>query len=191
MGKYYTGIGSRETPGAILDIMQACAVKLGEQGWTLRSGGADGADNAFELGWLGWYANETPWPQEPRVEIYIPWYGFNKHDRDGLFGGVFGPQDIPDRLWKRAARIAEEIHPAWARLGQGAKKLHSRNVFQVLGKNLDTPSKFVLCYAKLDKRGEPKGGTRTAIKIAQEYGVEVINLYEDANIRRMEEWLSK
>ena len=48
--KPYTGIGSRETPTAILDLMIAIGGVLAQRGFTLRSGGADGADDAFEQG---------------------------------------------------------------------------------------------------------------------------------------------
>jgi len=39
----YSGIGSRETPDDILELMKAVAYKLAGRGYTLRSGGADGA----------------------------------------------------------------------------------------------------------------------------------------------------
>lgn len=46
----YAGIGSRETPQAVLDQMTAYAERLEGLGYTLRSGGAKGADSAFEKG---------------------------------------------------------------------------------------------------------------------------------------------
>lgn len=48
--RFYAGIGSRETPVNILSDMHAIAIKLSERGWILRSGGARGADSAFERG---------------------------------------------------------------------------------------------------------------------------------------------
>ena len=48
----YAGIGSRNTPENIQAIMTKLATKLESLGWVLRSGGADGADSAFELGVL-------------------------------------------------------------------------------------------------------------------------------------------
>lgn len=50
MSKSYAGIGSRETPTHILNQMNAIAVWLQGEGFTLRSGGAPGADTAFERG---------------------------------------------------------------------------------------------------------------------------------------------
>lgn len=48
--KFYAGIGSRQTPQHILNTMTELATKLREEGWTLRSGGAEGADTAFAEG---------------------------------------------------------------------------------------------------------------------------------------------
>lgn len=48
--KYYTGVGSRQTPPHILTMMGFIAVKLAKEGYILRSGGAAGADTAFEKG---------------------------------------------------------------------------------------------------------------------------------------------
>ena len=69
----YAGIGSRKTPNEILVLMKEVACKLEADGYVLRSGGADGADTAFELG-VGnsrsksiYYASDY----EPSVDEYI------------------------------------------------------------------------------------------------------------------------
>lgn len=48
--KYYAGIGSRSTPLPTLQDMTIIAEQLEKLGYILRSGGADGADSAFEKG---------------------------------------------------------------------------------------------------------------------------------------------
>lgn len=48
--KYYAGIGARATPPEILEKMESIAKRLSSKGYTLRSGGARGADKAFEDG---------------------------------------------------------------------------------------------------------------------------------------------
>ena len=53
MLKYYAGIGSRSTPKNILHLMRHVAKSLACRGYILRSGGARGADKAFESGCLG------------------------------------------------------------------------------------------------------------------------------------------
>ena len=150
MYKTYAGIGSRETPKHILAMMTSIAEALEAKGFTLRSGGADGADAAFAQG-----TNEK--------EIFIPWSNFN-----GVTSDFVGAST-------KATEIAKSIHPAWDKCSQGAKKLHSRNVHQVLGKDIspDTYSKFVICWTR---DGMDIGGTATAIKLARSVGIPVFNL---------------
>ena len=63
----YAGIGSRETPPDILLKMVKIGCHLAKMGWTLRSGGAPGADSAFEKGCdLG----------GGDKQIFLPWKGF-------------------------------------------------------------------------------------------------------------------
>jgi len=50
MKHFYAGIGSRETPEVILSQMKNIAITLKASGYVLRSGGAIGADTAFEEG---------------------------------------------------------------------------------------------------------------------------------------------
>ena len=66
--KIYTGVGSRETPAAILSFITQLAGTLAAQGWTLRSGGAPGSDCAFENGCDHAHGLK---------EIYLPWKDFN------------------------------------------------------------------------------------------------------------------
>jgi hypothetical protein len=47
---YYAGIGSRTSPNPICGIMTEIAKILNSRGYTLRSGGAEGADTAFKNG---------------------------------------------------------------------------------------------------------------------------------------------
>lgn len=170
------------------------------KGMTLRSGAADGADQAFELGWLDWYVKQTPWPGpgDQRAELYLPWSGFNKHDDYGCFGANMSLAIL--RKVNEAREIARSIHPAWDLMkkdgvtpvmGQAAKKLHTRNVYQVLGQTLDEPSRFLVGYAPLDKHGTPKGGTATAMKLAEMHGVTVYNLYKEEHFEKFDKWVSQ
>lgn len=145
----YTGIGSRETPPEILAKMTQIATYLASRDYYLRSGGAPGADSAFEDG------------AGDKKQIFLPWRGFNGN-KSNLF------EIHPD-----AFETASRIHPAWDRCSQAAKKLHARNVHQVLGCNLNDPSEFVVCWTK---DGEAVGGTATAIKLALHIGISVFNL---------------
>jgi hypothetical protein len=173
--KYYTGIGSRETPAVILDLMQEVAYGLALAGYTLRSGGAKGADTAFERGSDRYRMSQK--------EIYIPWKGFN-----GETGGI-KPLILNELGYQfQAEQLASTIHPNWNACSQGAKLLHTRNVYQVLGQDIDYPSKFLLCYAQPTPNGV-KGGTNTAVQIAYRYDVPVFNLYFDEVVKRFESYV--
>ena len=119
---YYTGIGSRATPEPILSLMVNIAIYFNNKGYTLRSGGASGADSAFETG------------AGTKKEIYIPWKGFNKSKNKYI--------EIPEKAFS----IASEFHPVWDKLKDPVKRLHARNVMQILGSDLKTPSKLVICW---------------------------------------------
>ena len=64
----YTGIGSRKTPPFMCWVMTKLAQDLCAKQALLRSGGAGGADTAFEDG--------ADW----RKEVYLPWKGFNGNE---------------------------------------------------------------------------------------------------------------
>ena len=173
MTNYYTGIGSRETPNDILDRMTRLGSWFSELDWVLRSGGAEGADRAFERGVrVG-----------KQCDIYIPWRGFAKHSDNPMVGSEFD-------TWEEAEEIAKSIHPLgsifnddgtpkWDNMKRGAKALHARNVYQVLGSDLKTPSKFVVYYAKETKTGEVSGGTRTAVMLARQHNIPCVNMLHD------------
>ena len=145
--KFYTGIGSRETPANVMEAMTQLAITLESKGYILRSGGADGADTAFEQGAVN-------------KEIYLAWKGFN------------GNNSPLHTVCVEALQMASTIHPAWDKCSQGAKKLHARNCYQVLGLDLNTPVDFVVCYTS---NGLIKGGTATAINLAKSKGIPVFN----------------
>jgi len=163
--KYYAGIGSRKTPPDILDIMDRLAIKLEQSDYTLRSGGADGADKAFAQ-------------SVTNKQIFIPWKGFNNIDSE-FIGAA-----------SEAYELAEKLHPAWNRCSQGAKKLHARNIHQILGPTLspDEYSSFVVCWTP---NGNLVGGTATAIKLANNNNIEVINLGHKSHLDRVLKYINK
>ena len=115
----YCGVGSRKTPRAVLDIMVEIGEFMACRGHVLRSGRAQGADQAFEDG-----CNRM----RGTKEIYLPW---SRYENAPMSKGYILP-DMPE-----AYEIAERFHPAWDSLSQGAQKLMARNSHQVLGLSHD------------------------------------------------------
>ncbi len=151
MGLAYAGIGSRETPADALQRMREIAAMLGDEGWCLRSGGAEGADTAFEQGLSAHHERE----------IYLPWKGFGGH-------GSALCKPSPE-----AFTLAASMHPAWVRCSRGARSLHARNCQQVLGRDLDDPVTMVVCWTK---HGSGAGGTGQALRIAAQHAIPVFDL---------------
>lgn len=178
--RYYTMIGSRETPQHILDVMIKVASKLTLQGWVCRSGGASGADTCAELG------VSLGAPLSGRMEIYLPWEGFNGRSANNR--GYIDVSKMSSRF--DAAKIAESIHPNWGACSRGAKGLHTRNIYQILGKDLQTPSEFVIFYAiPVGNNGQVKGGTNTAVQLGINNGCRVSNLYDKVTLQQTLDWL--
>lgn len=174
--KIYTGIGSRDVPEDVYKLLKALGKKLATQGYTLRSGGAHGCDSAFYEG-----CKEAG----GRSEIFVPWSGFNS-----LYGeNIICLDDIPQTLIYRAEWEARQVHPVFDSLSQGARKLHTRNVFQIRGALLSRESSFVVCYAPV-QGNSVKGGTRTAVELAKIYGVPVYNVFDNQHRTRIELFVS-
>lgn len=144
----YAGIGARKTPPLILEVMREVGRLMAREGVLLRSGGAEGADSAFETGADG------------KAEIFLPW---PKKDRPN---GIV--KDCPVHL-----RMALSFHPKPDALGEAARKLMARNGSQIFGEDFTKPSHCVICWTP-EGRGE--GGTGQALRLARTVGIPVIDL---------------
>lgn len=156
MEKFYAGIGSRETPESVRPLIHKVARRLNELGYTLRSGGADGADTFFE-------------EAADRKEIFLPWKKFNGRIVEKQFQG-------PTQAAKELA--AEQIYK-YADRTQGVRKLLARNMHQVLGLNLDSPVDFIVCWTR---DGKIAGGTAYAIRLGKSRGIRTFNLCKEKDV---------
>lgn len=159
----YAGVGSRSTSYTICGEMIKLGECLARADWILHSGGADGADTAFEQGCL---------MGDGIKRIFLPYKGFNKN------------KSPYNHVCERAMNLASTVHPAWNRCSHGARMLHGRNCYQVLGQNLDTPVDLVLYWCQ----DENVGGTRTALKLAERHNIPCIKVVTfEQTINRMAE----
>lgn len=154
--KSYAGIGSRETPSDICNQMTRIASTLSKK-YILRSGGALGADTAFELGAQG------------KKEIYLPTDTFNYRVHNNIH--YFNYQTLPGAA--QAQEMTWMFHPKPDCLTNYAFHLMSRNAMQIFGKTMNDPVDFVICWTE---NGQLKGGTSQAIRIAQHYNIPIYNL---------------
>lgn len=166
--RYVTGIGSRKTPEVVLGLMRRLATCMANEGWVWRSGHAPGADLAFEEGVL---ASQQP----DNLEIYLPWANFGEDERRASAHCYYDVKTFANR--DDAEAIAESVHPAWQNCSRGARMLHTRNPYQVLGQDLNTPSAIVFCYATPVAGERVAGGTATAVAVARQHRINVVNFF--------------
>lgn len=143
----YAGIGSRETPPHILQKMRCIGYNLGLMGYTLRSGGAKGADQEFEAG-----CDQA------------------KGKKD-----IFLSNDATPEAIEIAMRYHPNPE-ALRRKGPYVVGLMGRNIQIVEGRDVTNPVTidFAICYTK---DGKDTGGTGQAIRYCWDKGIKVYNLF--------------
>ena len=173
MDIYFTGIGSRDCPKDVLIMAEKIGKILAQKGLILRSGAAEGFDSAIETGCdsVG-----------GKKEIYLPWPKFMDHKSE-LFNHH-----------PRAEEIAFQYHPNLYSQNAPVVKLMTRNSHQVLGKDMKTKSKFIVCYCPVDKNGVPKGGTSQAIRVAEGEGngkIKIFNLFFKEQLEDLKKYIKE
>lgn len=157
-----TGIGSRKIDANQYAMIVSLARFLRKRGYHLRSGGAIGSDSAFEEGWVG----------SDQKTIYLPEPGFNRRPvNDACY-----PTPTCDHIWFEAEDTARKIHPNFDALDEFSRNAHTRNIYQVLGDDLRSPSDLVIACA-LPKGKSVNGGTATAFNLAKAKGIPTFNIW--------------
>lgn len=159
--RIYTGVGSRSTPNDIQQIMTELAHKLNGYGYILRSGGASGADTAFESGAVD------------KKEIYL--------------AGDCTPaaMDISKKYhpaWERCTDYVRRLHGRNAFQVLGAD-LKTPSAFLICWTE-DGASTHT-------ERTIHTGGTGTAISIADAHHVRITNLGNPAHLAKARAWLKR
>lgn len=143
----YAGIGARSTPESVLAKMRDIGRRGAEAGHTLRTGGARGADAAFQE-------------------------GARSAGGDGLYWGFIEVYRASDAT-PQAIELASKYHPNWRACADYVRKLHGRNIMILLGHDLNSPVDLVICWTP---GGEVVGGTGQALRAAKARGIKVVNL---------------
>jgi hypothetical protein len=134
--------------------MRNFATYMAEQGHTVSTGGAKGADSAFIDGAM--QGNGS-------LRNYLPFPGYNGY-RDNI---------MPFDQSKKVMDLAKKYHPAWNRCSPTARLMHARNCNIILGPHLIEPVAFILCWTP---DGLVTGGTGQALRLAKDYMIPVCNL---------------
>lgn len=157
--KFYAGIGSRKTPVAIQADMNYLARQLSDKGYTLRSGNAEGADQAFASG-----------VKNNMAQVHLPWKHFQLNFQLMYPDHKYITIDILEDM--EAFLSVAKFHPHAEFLSVVGYQFMSRNYRQVIGRG-EPNSKFVICWTP---NGEYDGGTAQAMRIADHFQIPILNL---------------
>jgi hypothetical protein len=185
---FYTGVGSRTAPLYIMYMLSELSMIFEQKGYILRSGCAFGADAALE--------DVLLYPQYTS-EIYIPNKQYPKNVDTTFKPNYVVPQDkfgnSFDGKYRQAMRLIHDhgiIGKAWRNCKEYIMNFHNASIFQVLGLDLQTRSKFTLAYTPNGEK-DPRqttvntGGTATAIHTSYVYNINVYNLGDDVDYMRL------
>jgi hypothetical protein len=160
----YAGIGSRKTPEDVLKLMHAIAVKSAAKGRILRSGGAQGADQAFESGALSANGRIESWNPRLRPVIMHPW----------------AVHECKRHCWEYPLDQMQVF----------IQSLLVRNMYQILGEDSTHPVSGVILWTPDPDPCSPKsGGTRYAARCARMHGIPIWNLRNPEEREIWEIWV--
>lgn len=165
-------IGSRSAPDDIVKLMTQFTSILIEIGYVIQSGGCPlGPDRSATIA-----IQRHKTTDKSKHRIYISWDGMNDMYHDPS-NGVYCPKAHYEN-YPIARIMAEATRGGFYGLYEKGEAHHSRNPYQVLSDDLNTPVDFVLTWAKpKGKTGGVAGGTGTAVGLANAHGITVYNLY--------------
>jgi hypothetical protein len=167
--KPFVATGNRDTPRDIIDKMRSISAELEQYSFTLRVGGLDGPDEALET------AVKNP-------ELYLPFKGFNNKESKNTFNTT---QNMD---------VAKIFQPGFDSLKPGIQAFLGKNVRMTLGKNMDSPAMFILCWTEdgAERASEcsvKTGNMRHIIAIASAMKIPVFNLGKNDAEMRLRKYL--
>lgn len=187
--KYWTIVGSRNTPEHVLELMIRMGRTLTDNGISVSSGDAYDSDRA---GWYG--ARQSKRYAEVGARVYLAnGTGRNFYRlRDNRF--FYDASGFTD-TWNTAMQMAMQARGSFGGLNEWGKALHTRNVYQIHGEDLKSLSDAIIYYAEpIGKRENEKvsGGTNTALRLAVMADIPIRkNLYFQDDYEWCGKWLEE
>lgn len=193
-----TMVGSRKTPLMHCELLRRFAYQVARRGGVVWTGDALRADEYSYRGVREYIQDaEIEYSDAMRLARVFMATDVSENCYAGVpyehMKGHFDHCRAGPRIlrWRHARLIAADIHPVWDKLDQWSKALHARNIFQVLGQDLDLPTDLAVFYAEPKSGPFVAGGTNTAIQCAREHGIPLINLWYPETMIDFEEWVQQ
>jgi hypothetical protein len=166
---YVTCVGSRDITILEAKIARYIGETLARNNYGMRSGLADGSDIHFYRGFISEIGTEV----NNRFQMFMPRFYFKSFRHDGVSFYSITEMDI----YLESIEIASTIHPRWTACQEWVKLLHARNIPQVLGPDLKSPSVYLITPNKEISPGRCKGGTNTAFNLAFKRNIPILSYH--------------
>lgn len=165
----YAGVGNADAPYKDQTQMTTLATRLESMGYTLRTSGGQGAEEAFEKG-------------AAQKEVHIPWKDFN------------GRKSEFCKCSKEALELVQFLSPVWDTLKPAVQAIIASKAHLVLGQDLQSPVRFLICWTADGAEAAGNctartGFTGTAIKLASKYNIPIFNLKNPDALERLKTYL--
>jgi hypothetical protein len=167
--KPYVGTGNQNPPPHIVTQIKRLTNELETFGFTLRTGGTAGVEEAFEA-------------SAKEMELHLPFNNYN------------GKQSKFAFINKRAYAVAKLFHPTYDTIPEKVTLFLAKNARLVMGKDLVSPALFMLCWSEdgcesSETKTSKTGNVGHAIAIACALHIPVFNLAKPDAEKRLKEHL--
>lgn len=159
-------VGSRDIGSSDFDFCTNLAKEIVKAGFSISSGNAQGADQAFAGG-----GNSI---DPSKVSLFLPKQGYN-------ITAIHARNNVINTLEKEWFEIAERNHPVFNNLSYYVRCLLARNVGIVIN------SKCVVGFVNNKKSGG--GGTGHTFRVASHLGVPTLKLNDCESVEKALEWV--
>lgn len=165
----YGGLCNPDAPENVLSQMKQLAHRLDEKGYTLRTNGGKGGEEALESG-------------TERKEMHLPWKKFN--DRDSKF----------TKTTDEAKAVIRHFAPSFDTLKPAVQTIIASKAHVILGKDLNNPVKFLVCWTQdgaetVADRNARTGYIGVGIALAASLKIPVFNLKKPDALERLKQFL--
>lgn len=166
----YVITGNKDAPVSVIEAMKRIVKDLEALGYTTRTGGLEGPDQAVE-------------PISTRLELYLPWQGFNNKESKFYFNTA------------TALVAAGKFHPTFESLSGPVKAFLSKNARMVLGEKLNSSAHLLICWSEDGVETAKEKTVRTGnighvIAIANTMRIPIFNLGKADAEQRLRTYLS-
>lgn len=170
MYKAYGVVANPDAPEGIMSQIGSIATRLEAMGYTLRTAGGKGMEEAFEQ-------------VTENKEVHIPWRNFN--ERQSKF----------TRNAKEADDVVRPFAPGFDGLKPAVQAIIASKAHTVLGKDLKNPIRFLITYTQdgcenTANKTAKTGFSGTSIALASSLRIPVFNLKNSDALERLKQYLT-